>query len=107
MDVMAYRKRLVDALGTDHAYLLANPVPPSRRTMRLGAVLVDIGDMTPAEAQEAAWGTKEYRERLAKAKRDDEDLFIPSSARSCRCTYCRTVFEEQRCPTCGAGREER
>jgi hypothetical protein len=26
--------------------------------------------------------------------------------REWRCAYCRTVFTEQRCPTCGAGREE-
>jgi len=37
--------------------------------------------------------------------RSNEDLFVPR-AREWRCAYCRTVFAEQRCPTCGAGRSE-
>jgi len=37
--------------------------------------------------------------------RSDEDLFVPR-VREWHCDYCRTVFADKRCPTCGAGRME-
>ena len=48
--------------------------------------------------------TREFVEALRRARVGvDRDA---RREREWRCAYCQTVFVEQRCPTCGAGREE-
>ena len=95
----------------------ANPVPPSQRAMVLGSgqeavqagwpmtfvgvvppQLPRIGQVYYDTARNCIMVYAGWQEL-----RDDEDLYVPN--RNWRCAYCRTVFDEKRCPTCGAGRE--
>ena len=68
------------------------PMPPPKRRV----AYIDVGEMSPNETLATI---RQYREQFESNKIHQDNEW--------HCAYCRTVFTEQRCPTCGAGREER